>query len=435
MIETDIAILGGGLSGLSTAYFLKKNRHKDYLVFEKEKETGGLCRSKNINGFIFDYDGHLLHFRNKNIQNLIKGLLADNLIHHHRNSWVKADGYEIPYPFQNFFLHTRPQIARPCLIDFIKSNSAPKKINNFREWSLSNFGRGVSEHFMFPYNRKFWGLNPVELSCEWIAGFVPVPKLDEILQAFSDINTDSIGYNSSFWYPRKGGINSLVSVMNKVNDEKLYCSFTAKEINIKEKTILFGNNEKIKFNCLVSSIPLPEFLRIIPSLPAKIKSALKKLRHNSIFVLNLGIDRPDISAKHWVYFPDKNIIFYRVGFPMNFSPNAAPSGKSSLYAEVSYSKDKPINKQILKKRIIRDLVKAKILTKNEKIETEDIVDIKYGYPIYDRNYKEATRIILDFFASYNIFCIGRYGKWKYMSMEDTILDAQNTVELLRFKHD
>ncbi|MCM8799269.1 MAG: FAD-dependent oxidoreductase, partial [Candidatus Omnitrophica bacterium] len=71
MSNKRIVILGAGLTGLSTAYFLQRHI-KDISVFEKEKEVGGLCRSKIKDGFIFDYAGHLLHFRQKRIYLWIK---------------------------------------------------------------------------------------------------------------------------------------------------------------------------------------------------------------------------------------------------------------------------------------------------------------------------------------------------------------------------
>ena len=54
-------ILGAGLAGLSAAHHLKK----DYQIFEKEVSPGGLCRSRHIDGYIFDYDGHLTPHGNK----------------------------------------------------------------------------------------------------------------------------------------------------------------------------------------------------------------------------------------------------------------------------------------------------------------------------------------------------------------------------------
>ena len=59
-----ILILGGGLAGMSTAYHLGDTPH---LVLEAQATPGGLCRSRDVNGFTFDYTGHLLHLRNEKI--------------------------------------------------------------------------------------------------------------------------------------------------------------------------------------------------------------------------------------------------------------------------------------------------------------------------------------------------------------------------------
>ena len=56
-----IVIAGAGLTGLSTAYHLEKNKFDDFEIYEKENEVGGLCRSVKQDGFTFDYTGHLLH--------------------------------------------------------------------------------------------------------------------------------------------------------------------------------------------------------------------------------------------------------------------------------------------------------------------------------------------------------------------------------------
>ena len=59
--KNGIVILGAGLAGLSTAYHLKYG----YTLFEKELEPGGLARSIYQDGYIFDYDGHLLYFKDE----------------------------------------------------------------------------------------------------------------------------------------------------------------------------------------------------------------------------------------------------------------------------------------------------------------------------------------------------------------------------------
>ena len=57
-----VFIVGGGLTGLVAGEQLGRMGVKA-IVFEREAEAGGACRSIRDNGFTFDYTGHLLHLR------------------------------------------------------------------------------------------------------------------------------------------------------------------------------------------------------------------------------------------------------------------------------------------------------------------------------------------------------------------------------------
>jgi len=88
-----IVILGAGLSGLSAAFHLKA---KEYQIFEKEAEAGGLCRSVVDDGFTFDHTGHLLHLSHPYTQKLLTELLPERLIKHQRRSAIYLKGRYIP---------------------------------------------------------------------------------------------------------------------------------------------------------------------------------------------------------------------------------------------------------------------------------------------------------------------------------------------------
>ena len=156
--------------------------------------------------------------------------------------------------------------------------------------------------------------------------------------------------------------------------------------------------------------------------------AFEQLRWNSIFNLNLGLENAGFDGRHWVYFPEQEVCFFRIGYFHNFSSFSAPKGKQSLYAEVSYSGNKPAAKAALVKRIKGDLKKAGIRLRESQVLAQDINDITYGYPIYDKNYKAARGAIMSFLKKNDIVPCGRYGSWRYMSMEDSILDGKAAAE-------
>ena len=431
MLKKKIIILGGGLSGLSAAWHLKQ-RGIGSTVLEKEKSVGGLCRSKQVKDFIFDYDGHLLHFRNNYTLGLVKKLLKGNLIRHKRSAWIKNFGILSPYPFQAN-LHALPKpVGCECLWGFIhaRNSTGDNGQANFSEWINSTFGKGMARHFMIPYNRKFWTVPLDQMICPWSDKFIPQLSLGDVVNGFFANHDKGFGYNAVFWYPKKGGIGQLAQAFEKqVGAVSKNCC--VKHIDLNRQEITIEGKAKQKFDILIMTAPLPELAKIITPLPGEILSCFKKLRWNSIFNLNLGIQGPCQEGRHWVYFPHRGTSFFRAGFFHNFSGNLTPAGKSSLYAEVSYSKDKPINKGKIIRRIIADLKKSKVIGPQSRILVQDANDIKYGYPIYDRNYLRATKLIKEFLLAHNIIVCGRYGSWQYLSMEDALLDGKRVAEQIR----
>jgi protoporphyrinogen oxidase len=80
-----IAILGGGLTGLTLGYFMNR-KTIDFQILEKEKECGGLMRSLQRDGFTFDcYGSHVIFSKDKEILNFMLRLLGKNKVRNKRN--------------------------------------------------------------------------------------------------------------------------------------------------------------------------------------------------------------------------------------------------------------------------------------------------------------------------------------------------------------
>lgn len=430
MTKKRIIILGAGLSGLSAAWHLQK-KGIDCCAYEKEPEIGGLCRSKKINGFTFDYDGHLLHFKHAYTFNLVKGLLGSNLARHQRSAWIYSCGQYTPYPFQANLYGLPSAVIKECLLGmnnvFKNKKLRAKKNGNFLEWINHNFGSGIAKHFMVPYNTKFWTIPPSEMTCEWLDGLIPAPSVRQIKAGAVRKNRAQFGYNTRFYYPKEGGIVNVPEAFAS-RIKNIFTGVKISGIDLKNKEIKTVSGAKEKFDYLISTIPLPEMPHLIKKMPQCAMPLFKKLKWNSVFNLNLGVEKKSGVFRHWAYFPQKELSFFRVGFAHNFSPQVASGGRGSFYAEVSYSIGKPIDKNRIIPRIKNDLVKVGILGEKDKVCAEDINDIKYGYPIYDHNYQTARSGAIKFLAKHNIITCGRYGSWQYMSMEDAILDGKRIAE-------
>lgn len=431
MSKKKILIVGAGITGLSAAWHLQA-KGIGCQVLEEQSEAGGLCRSKKISGFCFDYSGHLLHFKNKKNFKAINNLLGCSLAEHRRNASVYSFNRHIPYPFQAHLSYLPRRVMKDCLCGFMKTFGNGKKGNvpaaSFLDWVNQTFGSGIARYFFLPYNKKFWTVSPEELTCAWLDGFIPLPKADEIIKGAGGENHHEYGYNARFWYPKAGSIQAVIEALTG-SIRNLHVDSGVAEIDIVKKQVQLRSGRELAYDSLVSTIPLPQLFSMLKPSQKQLHAQVKRLRWNSIFNLNLGVIKKDTAGRHWVYFPEKEFCFFRVGFFHNFSFHAAPFEMSSLYAEVSYSPERPFNRKTIIPRIKNDLLKAKILNKKDKIAVEDVNDIVYGYPIYDRSYAFARKALLEFLLKNHIVSCGRYGSWRYMSMEDSFVEGRQVAGL------
>jgi protoporphyrinogen oxidase len=429
-----IVILGAGLSGLSTSFHLERNGVLDYKLFEKSSTPGGLCRSVHQDGFTFDYTGHLLHVSDpyfKDFLTNIIGLHNFNLIE--RRSFVYSHDTYTAYPFQTNLYGLPTKVIAECIEGFIKRNTSRRTPRTMHEWTLKHFGAGIGKHFLFPYNKKLWCLDAHEQHPSWTQRFVPTTSLEAMIEgAIKPRAIDGRGYNSNFYYPKQGGIASFSNDVAKTLTKPIHYEYEAKNINLKERSVTFTNGHKEFYEQLVSTLPLNTFLKMLTE-PAHLNLARSapKLRCNSVVNFNLGLSIPDLSEKHWIYFPELKYAFYRVGFWNNFASSMAKKGCSSLYGEFSYvaTNKSPQAVHALTQRSIKQILHVLGITKND-IVTQKILNLEHAYVMYDTWREKNLPKILEGLKNEQIQSIGRYGAWKYSSMQDAILDGKEAAEKL-----
>ena len=433
-----IVIVGAGLAGLSTAYHL---RDGNYCIYEKEGEVGGLCRSFTQDGFTFDYTGHLLHLKEDYTKTLFKKLLPQKLKTHVRRASVYSKGIFTPYPFQANMYGLPKDVIEECITGFIeaKEGREPSQCSNkgnqhaanrsFKDWIIHTFGSGIAKHFMVPYNEKMWKTDLCKLSSEWVDWSIPVPTLDEMIGGARGLNNQHMGYSARFLYPEEGGIEAIPKAfLPYVGNLHFHTSLT--RIDPKEKRAWFDDGSSVAYDVLVSTIPLPELLDKVTGLSATLADWKDGLKHISVLDVNLGIDDDASSDQHWVYFPEPEIPFYRVGFYSNFSSGVTPPKKSALYAEVSYLPDDPLRESDMLECIYRGLETCGLIKSRNRIVVEHVLNIPYAYVLHDDFRHRNLSKIMTSLNEHHIFSIGRYGSWAYMSMEDALLMGKEIAEVI-----
>lgn len=425
-----IVIIGGGLAGLSTAYHLGATEH---VVLESESTPGGLCRSREIDGFIFDYTGHLLHLRDPRAIRLVEDLLPGGLAETVRKAVIRSRGVTLPFPYQANLHGLPPDFVARCIVEFVKTldGEVPDDpATSFEDWALAVFGRGICDGFMFPYNEKLFRRRPADMTADWVSWAVPKPNLDEVVRGATGVPNTGMGYNATFRYPARGGIGVLPEALAR-RVEHLRCDCPVAAVDLEARKVTLASGERLAYDHLVVTAPLPSFLAMARGGDTDWPSQAPRLDASVVACLNLGVAREGMGdGAHWIYYPDDDVPFYRAGFPSNISDAVAPPGTSSMYVEMGLRKDEAYDPEQLASTMERGLLDAGLLLPEDKVLVRDLVRVDPGYVIFDRSRQQAMAELVPALKAHGVHLIGRYGAWTYSYMERAILDGLEIAESL-----
>jgi len=436
MEEHGTLIAGAGLTGLSCAYHLREG----YLLVEKEDEPGGIVRTRiRHNGFLCDGTGHWLHLRNPAMKDLVSRLLPGELAEHERKAVVHMHGVFTPYPFQANTFGLPREVVLECLLGLVKARH-PEDFGlkhpedpprNFREWIVRYFGEGIARHFMVPYNEKLLGVSLDELRPEYAERFIPRPSLEDVIRGALGFSKESLGYNAKFVYPREGGISALPRSFARNLQMKPRFRTAVEEVNCKTRTATLSDGTQVRYRHLLNTVPLPHLIKMLKDVPPQIEQAARQLRATTVYYYDIGVRGPGTEASryHWIYFPEREFIFYRAGSYSAVHADAAPAGCRSYYVEMSGDPEKLLrDEQQLKQDVLAGLRKARVLSESDEILFMELSQIPFAYVIFDHNYERCRKVIFEFLASQGILTGGRWGGWGYGGMEDAMLDGKAAAE-------
>src|SRR3954454_23883604 len=88
MSSTDVLIVGAGPAGLTTGYLLGKEGRSAIVVERDPHYVGGISRTVNYKGFLFDIGGHRFFSKSKEVVALWDEILPDDFIERPRLSRI-----------------------------------------------------------------------------------------------------------------------------------------------------------------------------------------------------------------------------------------------------------------------------------------------------------------------------------------------------------
>jgi protoporphyrinogen oxidase len=407
-------IVGAGVTGLAAAAHL---RDGEYLVLEADREIGGYCKTIKRDGFVWDYSGHFFHFRHPDIEAWLRARMTGQDVRVvNKRSFVSYGSKLIDFPFQKN-IHQLPRDEFiDCLHDlyFARTANQPAPESNFKEMLYARFGRSIADKFLIPYNEKLYACDLATLDKDAMGRFFPHADLAEIIRNMRV--SDNASYNATFTYPEGGAVEYVKALASEVKPGAIALSEPLVSIDLRER-IAKTTHRQIRYERLISSAPFHKFAKL-----TGLAHDESVFTWNKVLVFNLGFHKKGPADVHWIYFPQRECSFYRIGF----YDNIFGTDRLSLYVELGYPRDAVIDVDAARRRVLEDLRAAGIIS-DHRLVAEHSVIMDPAYVHITRasmaEHQRLTRIM----NAHGVYPVGRYGGWTYCSIEDNIVEARALV--------
>ncbi len=426
MNEQHIGILGGGLAGVSFAYF----SGLPVTIIEKEDRLGGLCRTFDHDGIYYDIGPHIFFSKNEEILDFITRLVPMN--RRKRSNKIFYKGRFVKYPFENE-LSALPEEDRDyCLDSFIENPYSDYDAHNMLMFFYKTFGEGITRTYLEPYNRKIWKYEPSFMDTQMVDR-IPKPPVEDVIKSAKGISTEGYLHQLNFSYPEKHGTESMVKALVGLCGPRLVnvLSSPVEKVTVKKQGfVVRASGKSYEFDTLVSSIPPQELLpRMEPSPPEDVMKACSMLRYNSIHITLVNTSDDLLGDNFAVMVPQPDISFHRLSKIDFLGSSYHRENSANLMVEITYRKGDRFDcpNDTIDAMVVEDLEKTGF-SKASRVNSVKTLSFPYAYVIYDLNHRKNADKVLSWLASVGITSIGRFGLFEYYNMDKVVESTKSIVE-------
>jgi protoporphyrinogen oxidase len=447
-------VIGGGPAGLTSAYELAKAGYPVTLFEADPKYVGGISRTVNHEGFLFDVGGHRFFSKSREVEDLWTELLPRDMLERPRSSRIYFDGKFFSYPLKgtDALLKLGPIEAARCLVSYARARLFPiRNPRSFQDWVTNEFGERLFGIFFKAYTEKLWGMSCTEISADWAAQRIKGLNLataiahallprrkpkerGEVVKTLID----------SFRYPRKGpgmlweACAARIAAMGgrvEMGSSAEHCSWDAAAgrwtVTVRRSD---GTVHQAVSEHVVSSAPLALLDRgLSPSLSAPAAEAVRGLRYRAFITVALMLRERDAFDDNWIYIHEPRVKVGRIQNFKSWSPEMVPDPSLSCYGleYFCFEGDElwQASDASLVELAARELEEIGLGRRRDVVDGCVVRQAK-AYPIYDDGYARRTQLIRsELSARFPTFHpVGRNGMHRYNNQDHAMMTAMLTVK-------
>ena len=437
----SVIIIGGGPAGLTAA--LELSRHNvPAIVLEADKQVGGIARTVNYKGYLFDIGGHRFFTKWDEVNQIWNDVLGDKFLERPRLSriYYKKKFFMYPLVAKNALFGLGLVESMRIMASYAKAKLLPNpKEENLEEWVCNRFGRRLYQIFFKTYTEKVWGVPCTTIRAEWAAqrikGLSLLTAVRNAVFPSKDSNVKTL--IDRFQYPERGPGQMWEMLTDQLNASGYPVLMERPVVRICHergkvtRLVTEGPNgtEQFPGTDFISSMPIRELVHALdPAPPEKILNAADKLRYRDFLIISLVVNRKEVAPDNWIYVHEPGVKVGRIQNFKNWSPAMVPdSDKTCLGMEYFvFENDElwssPDDKLLQMAR--REIVELG-LVKPEEIEDGTVVRMRKAYPMYDEDWAAQVDTIRAYLSENmrNLQLVGRNGMHKYNNQDHSMITA------------
>jgi protoporphyrinogen oxidase len=443
----ETIIIGAGPAGLTAGYTLAKHGHAALVLEQDPVYVGGISRTANYKGFLFDIGGHRFFSKSKEIVDLWNEILPDDFLERPRLSRIYYRGKFYAYPLKAFEALKNLGLVESalCMASFGYAKVFPiRDPRTFHEWVRNQFGERLFGIFFKTYTEKVWGMGCDEISADWAAqrikGLSLGAAIFDGLRRSLKLNRGSgeAGAKTlieSFRYPRRGPGMMWEAAARRMQEmggrllmgrsvDALHYDPAAKIWTVRAKRA-DGETETFRARHVMSSAPMRDLMAAIEPQPSSLPQARELKYRDFLTVVLIGKPQKEL-PDNWIYIHDPSVKVGRVQNFRSWSPEMIADGVSTCLGLEYFCFEGDGLWSAPDEELI-ELAKREIgqigLMNPEEVEDACVVRQAKAYPVYDETYAENVEAVRrEIAAAYpTLHPIGRNGMHKYNNQDHAMM--------------
>jgi protoporphyrinogen oxidase len=439
---SDYLILGSGLAGLSCSYHIGHDR---CLILEKNAHAYGHIHSEIREGFTWDQGPHVSFTKHEYVRSLFAKNVADEFIEQEVKTANYFHGSWVDHPAQSNLYQVPEPLRSSCLDSFLSSRGTPAtEPADYGEWLVSAFGKVFAENFPSAYTRKYWTVDPAQMTTDWVGKRVFKPDVNEVRDGAKGNLGRPTHYIQSIRYPKTGGYQSFARTMR--SGANILFGVDVSRIDLRNKKLWVSDGREFTWNKLINTIPLPKFISLCLEVPPGVVAAAREISCSSVYLVNIATEHPTMRGENWMYVYDEDKLSTRINCTEKLSPQNAPENRSGVQVEVYHSRHKPLTEdpESIRRRVVDELVEMGLIRSKEN-NTVHGVHCPWANVIFTHETRPALDMIWTWLEGFglerededlrpctdwdntsarrfgDLAMAGRFGQWKYFWTDDCVM--------------